>query len=122
MKSLWIFAALSLASIAQAASTTATAEIEALLAYVKQLDGAVFIRNGSEHAPTAAEAHLRMKWEKQSAQIKTAEDFIELCATKSSLSGERYRIRLKDGTARDSAEVLRARLADIRRAAAQHAP
>jgi hypothetical protein len=87
-----------------------------LLAYVKQLDGAVFLRNGGEHAPAAAEAHLRMKWEKQSARITTAENFIELCATKSSLSGERYRIRLKDGTVRDSAELLHERLAELRRA------
>lgn len=88
-----------------------------LIAHVKQLDGAAFIRNGSEHTPAAAEAHLRLKWEKQSARIKTAEDFIEWCATKSSTSGERYRIRMKDGTERDSAELFRARLTDIRRVA-----
>lgn len=116
MKWLGIVVCLSLVSVAHAA-TTAANEIEALLAHVKQLDGAAFIRNGSEHTPAAAEAHLRLKWEKQSARIKTAEGFIELCATKSAMSGERYRIRLKDGAVRDSAAVLRARLAEIRRTA-----
>lgn len=116
MKWFWLLVGLSFTSVAHAAST-ATVEIEALLAHVKQLDGAAFIRNGSEHTPVQAEAHLRMKWQKQTARIKTAEDFIEWCATKSSLSGERYRIRLKDGSVRDSAEMLRERLAEIRRAA-----
>ncbi|MBI2512528.1 MAG: DUF5329 family protein [Opitutae bacterium] len=115
MKWLWIAVCLSLVSIAHAAAA-ATTEIEALLAHVKQLEGAAFIRNGSEHTPVAAEAHLRMKWEKQAAKIKTAEDFIELCATKSSLSSDRYRIRMKDGAVRDSAEVLRERLAELRQA------
>lgn len=118
MKWIGLLVALFVVVATQAAIAPAT-EIEALLAYVKQLDGASFIRNGSEHTPSAAEAHLRLKWEKQSARIKTAEDFIELCATKSSMSGERYRIRLKDGAERLSAEMLRERLAAIRRAAAE---
>lgn len=123
MKSLCAVVCLCLVSIAHAAPApaTATVEIEALLAYVKQLDGATFVRNGSGHAPAAAEAHLRMKWENQAAKIKTADDFIELCATKSSLSGERYRIRLKDGAVRDSAEVLREELMR-QRAGSKRAP
>lgn len=92
-----------------------TDEIEALLAYVQHLDGAVFIRNGGEHTPAEAAAHLRMKWEKQAAKVRTAEDFIALCGTKSLTSGERYRIRFKDGAARDSAAVLTERLRKLRR-------
>jgi hypothetical protein len=90
-------------------------EIESLLAYVGNLEGAVFIRNGSEHTPKEAAAHLRMKWEKQADKIRTAEDFITLCAAKSSISGQSYQIRFAEGTTRDSAEVLMRRLADIRR-------
>ena len=89
-------------------------EIEGLLSHFKQLDGAVFIRNGTEHSAAEAAAHLRMKWDKQSDKIKSAEDFISLCATKSLVSGERYRIRFKDGKVRDSADVLAERLATLR--------
>jgi len=95
-------------------AATPAAEIEALLNYVKTLDGAVFIRNGTEHKPAGAESHLRMKWEKQTSKIKTAEDFIRLCATQSSLSGDLYQIRLKDGTTRPAAEVLTQRLKELR--------
>lgn len=100
--------------------TTAAAEpneeIEALLSYVKGLDGAVFIRNGREHSAIAAEAHLRMKWEKQAKQIATAEDFISLCASKSFVSGKRYQIRLKDGASKYADELLLEQLAIIRKA------
>lgn len=118
----WLLALAGLFSVTLVhASPAVTVEIDALLGYVKQLDGAVFIRNGTEHPPAAAEARLRMKWEKQAGKIKSAEDFIALCATKSSMSGERYRIRLKDGAVRDSAELLREELAR-RRTASQRAP
>jgi len=91
-------------------------EIEILLDHVQRLDGAVFIRNGSEHSAAEAATHMRMKWGKQTAKIKTAEDFIALCGTKSLVSGERYRIRLKDGTTRDAAELLTEKLAQLRAA------
>ncbi|WP_415909901.1 DUF5329 family protein [Oleiharenicola sp. Vm1] len=107
---------LPLASAAPAAP--AHAEIELLLHHLKGLDGAVFLRNGSEHAAGEAESHLRLKWEKQAARIRTAEDFIALCGTKSSLSGERYRIRFKDGRVRDSADVLTEELTRLRRQSA----
>lgn len=104
-----------LVSSLAAAAPAANAEIELLLRYLKGLDGAVFIRNGSEHTAGEAEAHMRLKWEKQAAKIRTAEDFIALCGTQSSLSGERYRIRFKDGSVRDSADVLAEQLAELRR-------
>lgn len=103
---------LGLAAVLRAAEPRV--EIEGLLTYVQQLDGAVFIRNGSEHTAAEAAAHMRMKWEKQTDKVKSAEDFIALCGTQSLLSGERYRIRFKGGRTRDSAEVLRDKLAELR--------
>jgi len=91
-------------------------EIESLLHYLGALDGAVFIRNGSEHTAPEAEAHLRMKWEKQQDQIHSAEDFIRLCGTQSSMSGTPYEIRFKDGKQLPAAEVLRAELKRMRAA------
>lgn len=112
MKFLGILAFLVSASLALAAPQSA--EIEALLGYLKHLDGAVFIRNGSEHTATEAAAHLRLKGEKQAGKIKTAEDFIALCGSKSSISGQRYQIRLNDGQLRYADELLTEYLRKVR--------
>lgn len=97
-------------------------EIEALLHFVGGLQGATFIRNGSAHSPSAAEAHLRLKWSNQKKQIKTAEDFIRLCATKSSMSGDPYLIRFADGHEEPAAAVLSAQLTILRSHADSPAP
>jgi hypothetical protein len=89
-------------------------EIESLLGYIGGLHDAVFIRNGDEHTPTEAESHLRLKWSHQKDEIKTAEDFIRLCGTKSSMSGKPYTIRFADGHEEPAAEVLLKQLAKIR--------
>ncbi len=90
-------------------------EIEALLHYVGALDGASFIRNGDVHTPKEAESHLRVKWEKQDSKIATAEDFIRLCATQSSMSGKPYHIRFADGHEEESAAVLAKQLEIVRK-------
>lgn len=72
-------------------------KIEALIQAVASLEGAVFIRNGTEHAPKAAADHLRLKWRNAGRRVKTAPDFIRYCASESSLSGQPYEIRFQDG-------------------------
>jgi len=89
-------------------------EVDALIASIGALKGASFIRNGEAHSATDAAGHLQMKRRKAGKRIKTAEDFITLCATGSYLSGKPYRIRLADGTTVTSADFLRARLREIR--------
>ncbi|ACB75126.1 DUF5329 family protein [Opitutus terrae] len=89
-------------------------EIEGLLCYLRKADGAVFIRNGHEHTPLEAETHLRLKWEKQGNRISSAEQFIALCGSRSSITGERYRIRFKDGQLRYTDEVLTEQLQRLR--------
>jgi hypothetical protein len=86
------------------------AKIEALIAAVEQLQGAVFIRNGSEHDAAKAGAHLRRKLDYAGSKIKTAEQFIELLATGSSTTGKPYRIRFADGHSVDSAVFFREQL------------
>lgn len=93
---------------------TANAEIEHLLRFVGGMEGAVFIRNGSEHTCREAQAHMSLKRSSQAKAIKTAEQFIELCATKSLISGEHYQIRPADGTVHDSAAILLAELERLR--------
>ncbi|TGN17267.1 DUF5329 family protein [Leptospira idonii] len=78
-------------------------KIEALIQSVKGLDG-VFIRNGSEHNAKEASDHLRMKLDSAKKSFFapkekdwTAQLFIEKVASKSSLSGDPYQIKTKDG-------------------------
>ena len=120
MKRLWLVLVLfAMALPAWAAGATgnpeANREIEALIASVGKLPGAVFIRNGSEHSAAQAADHLRLKWKNAGSRVHSAEDFIRLCATGSSMTGTAYRIRLADGTTMDSAAFFHARLAELRR-------
>ena len=92
----------------------AAREVDALIADVAGLKGAVVIRNGSEYgAPKAAE-HLSLKRSRAGDRLKTAEDFIRYCATASSMSGKKYRLRFADGRELDVADYLGARLQALR--------
>lgn len=96
-----------------------TQEIEALLTYIGGLEGASFVRNGSSHSAGAAVSHMRLKWRKQEKNVRSAEDFIALCGSKSSISGDRYLIRFKDGTQRFCDDVLTEQLHALREKADQ---
>jgi len=87
------------------------ARIEALLRAVSTAD-VTFIRNGSPHEPKAAADHLRTKW-KRAGRPLTAEQFIENIASKSSMSGKPYLVRLADGKEIPAGDWFRARLAEI---------
>ena len=67
-----------------------------LLKYVEQSE-CTFIRNGKEHSPSEAVAHIKKKYEYYKKKIKTAEDFIRLTASKSMISGKPYLIKTKEG-------------------------
>ena len=71
---------------------TAENEIGDLLSAIASSE-CVFIRNGKEHSATEAADHLRMKYKRGRKWAKTAEDFIERLATKSSWSGKAYSMR-----------------------------
>lgn len=76
---------------------TEAQKIDHLILFVRNLQGATFIRNGQEHTPAAAADHLQMKREKAGSRIKTAKDFIDKIATQSSMSGELYMIKFSNG-------------------------
>jgi hypothetical protein len=88
-------------------------KVDRLIAYIGGLQDAVFIRNGKEYGPAEAAKHLQLKREKAGDRIKTAEDFIRLCASYSSVSGDAYLIRFADGRTRTAEDVLREELARI---------
>lgn len=72
-------------------------KIEQLLKAVESLSDAVFLRNDKEYSAKEAAKHLRQKWAAASGEIKSATSFIDLVASKSSLTGESYQIRHADG-------------------------
>lgn len=83
---------------AQAREAKENARIEHLISSIENLSGAKFIRNGTEYDSKKAGSHLRMKLEKAGDKVKTAENFIDGIAAKSSISGKPYKIRKPDGT------------------------
>jgi hypothetical protein len=88
--------------------------VQILLTRVSE-SGYVFIRNGKEHDARDAAKHMRRKYQHFEDEIETPEQFIELAATKSLMTGRRYRIRLPDGTEMDTSDWLLDELASLRR-------
>jgi len=75
-------------------SSSAMDEIQYLLAAMER-SGCEFQRNGSWHSAAEARAHLGYKLvEVEMKQpIRSASEFIDAVATRSSISGEPYRVR-----------------------------
>jgi hypothetical protein len=80
-------------------------KVSRLIAYIRNMQGAVFIRNGKEYDPAKAADHLEKKYKKHQKKVDSARAFIEKLATKSS-SGNPYLIRFSDGKTVDLAELL----------------
>jgi hypothetical protein len=100
MKTVFVAAIVILAlcsSLVFALGQTENEKIQYLISSVEKLEGAKFTRNGTVHSGKEAASHLRMKLQKAGDKVKTAEDFIRLCASKSYVSGNPYTIRLADG-------------------------
>ena len=70
-----------------------------------------FVRNDSEYTPEEAASHKQKKYRHFREDISTPEDFIELCATKSLMSGEPYRVIDPKGNERNTSDWLRNELA-----------
>lgn len=93
----------------------AQTEINYLLGFIER-SGCQFYRNGSWYESKQAEAHLRGKYDYLAAKdlIKTAEDFIDQAASRSSLSGKGYAIRCDSGPVVSTNQWLREVLARYR--------
>jgi len=98
------------AGSAHAQDSGEAAKIRYLIESVETLQGATFIRNGGEYDAAKAADHLRLKLKRAGDRVKTAEDFIRFCGSKSSVSGKAYRIRFSDGTTLDTETFFRKRL------------
>jgi Family of unknown function (DUF5329) len=80
-------------------------KINQLILFVEKTD-AKFIRNDVEYSGVDAAKHLRMKREKAGSKIKTAKDFIDLIASKSSVSGKPYQMKYKNGSIINVRDIL----------------
>ncbi|MFJ3370586.1 DUF5329 domain-containing protein [Pseudomonas sp. NPDC086251] len=80
------------------ATPQATQEINGLLDFVEHSE-CQFVRNGSEYPGPRARAHLEKKlsYLEGKNMVNRAEDFIDLAATKSSMSGRAYEVRCPEG-------------------------
>jgi hypothetical protein len=91
-------------------SNIETNKINYLINSIEALDGAKFTRNGTEYNGKEAAEHLRYKLKKAGNRVKSAEDFITMCGSKSYISGRPYMIKLSDGKTIPSEEYLRTKL------------
>ena len=99
------------------------AQVDAMLALLDR-SGCEFYRNGQWYGGRAARDHLQMKFDYlvQKGWIHNTQEFIEGAATKSSFSGEPYRVRCPGQAAKPSAVWLRERLAEMTRVRQDAAP
>ena len=75
--------------------TKTDAEIKFIMNHVKN-SSFIFIRNGKEHSAKDAYKHMMKKYKYFKDKINSAEAFIEFTLTKSTMTGEKYKIKLSD--------------------------
>lgn len=87
--------------------------IERLLLAVGRSE-CTFLRNGKAYSAEDAEKHLRLKYRRGKRYAKTAEHFIDRLASKSSWSGQPYRLQCGDEPPRLTSDWLHETLDKIR--------
>lgn len=99
------------------------AEVQALLAAL-QASGCKFSRNGTWYSGAEARDHLLRKLEyiEGKSTIASAEQFIELAASKSSSSGKAYQVKCDGEAAVESRQWLTQQLGAVRSAAGKGKP
>jgi hypothetical protein len=88
--------------------------IEKLIARLEGLKEARFVRNGKAYPPATAGKFLRAKWKDRASEVRTAEDFVERIASRSSTTGRAYLVRFSDGRETPTSTLLHAELQRIR--------
>lgn len=90
--------------------------IQYLLEYVARSE-LTFLRNSGRYTAQEASEHMQKKYEHFRAEIETPEEFIELCATRSLLSGKPYKVMDKHGETINTSEWLTTELKEYRNSA-----
>jgi len=70
-------------------------EVQYLFNFIVESD-CIFIRNDTEYTASEARDHMQRKYDYARRWIGNTEQFISRIASKSSMSGNRYRIRCQD--------------------------
>lgn len=68
------------------------AEVEHLISYLENSDCSM-LRNGEEYSAEAGAKHIRRKYDHFRDAINSTEEFIELSASKSTISGKPYEVQ-----------------------------
>jgi hypothetical protein len=89
------------------------ARIDFLIHGVETATSLKFVRNGTEYDGAAGAKHLRLKLGYAGERVKTAEDFVKYCASESSFTHQKYKIRAADGTMTDAATYFQAKLREF---------
>ena len=96
-------------------------KIQYLISTIESLPNAQFVRNGTAYDAKSAADHLRLKLRRAGSRVATAEDFIQVCASVSSVSGSPYQIRFADGSTMTSEVFLRQKLREFEQASQRKA-
>ncbi|WP_137938934.1 DUF5329 domain-containing protein [Chitinivorax sp. B] len=88
-------------------------EVDVLLKRVEQ-SGCIFVRNDDPHPAKEAADHLRLKLAKAGDKLRTADDFIDYLATKSSWTGKPYTLRCAGRPDVQAGQWLKAELKQYR--------
>lgn len=100
-------AALAASPAAQATPSASEQKvIDRLIERVARNRGMTFIRNGNAYDATDAAKHLQSKFDHFKDRIASAEDFIELCATRSEMTGQPYQVKLAGRPLRNAGEFM----------------
>jgi len=91
-----LFSTIAYTKAAKGESENTQQVIEFLISTVAQ-SHLTFIRNGERHTCGDAAVHVRQKYDYFRSKIKSPEDFICLCASKSMLSGTPYLVETEQG-------------------------
>jgi hypothetical protein len=108
-----LFCLLMLLSFYTAAAAGTTEEIASLLLFIEQSE-CTFTRNGKHYDSLEAREHIEKKYAYYKERINSAEDFILYSATKSTITGEPYRVICK-GVNMITSDWLKAELAQLGR-------
>ncbi|MYM62957.1 DUF5329 domain-containing protein [Pseudomaricurvus sp. HS19] len=101
--------------------TEAEREIQYLITFVAD-SGASFVRNGTAHDAKEAAGHLAMKYRNASRYAKTADDFIDNLASKSSITRRLYTVTTADGRELTASEWLHSALDEYRQSVSASSP
>jgi hypothetical protein len=88
---------MALRAVAAAPPPHEQSRIDKLISFVEAQKGMKFVRNGTEYECSDAAKFLRGKLVSMGDDIKTAREFIERIASKSSMSGKPYEVKFADG-------------------------